>query len=174
MTRTHRFFTVVAALHLVLVAGGAFKKPFLPRKLPAAGALRIYGAISGSDSNYGFFAPSVGPTLRAVFVLTDGNKSWTATAIDGLNAEAGLRAGCPASVFGMPESSEETRQGLVASWAANALSRHPAATAVTIRVEVFDPPSMAEFAEGKTAEWKMVEEFGPFTRNQTSPETFSK
>lgn len=175
MTRKYAFFTVLAGLHLVLVICGAFKRPLLPKELPASEPLRIYGAVSGADSNYGFFAPSVGPQLRAIFTLTDRDgKSWTDTLTRGLNAEATLRAGNTVSVIASPELTEETRKALVTSWALAMFNKHPTVVELIIRVEVFDPPTMTEFQEGTRPEWKMVEQFGPIFRDSEPKVVTSK
>lgn len=169
MTRLHALFTILAGLHLFLVICGATKRPVLPREHPAGTVLHLYGSASGSDSHYGFFAPGVGPQLRAIFFLTDEDgKTWTDAMTKGLNREAFLRAGCPVTLYGLPEVSEEVRKGLLTSWAANMLARHPSAVEVTIQIEIFDPPPMADFHAGKAAEWKLLEKFGPFTGEQVA------
>lgn len=175
MTRLHALFTVLAGLHLLLVICGATKRPLLPKDHPAETVLRLYGSASGSDSHYGFFAPGVGPQLRAIFILTDEDgKTWTETMGKGLNREAFLRAGCPVTLYGLPDVSEEVRKGLLTSWAANMLARHPSAVEVTIHIEIFDPPAMADYQAGQAAEWKLIEKFGPFTGDEATPVVASK
>jgi hypothetical protein len=61
----------------------------------------------------------------------------------------------------MPEGA---RKNMLDSWAAYAFSKNPTAEKLTIRVEVFDPPTMQEFAAGKAADWQLFGEFGPFVR----------
>ena len=169
MTRSHALFAVLAGIHLFLVVCGATKKPLLPREHPASDTLRIYGAVSGSDSHYGFFAPEVGPQIRVVFLLTDANgKTRSETPGEGLNPEASLRAGSTTSVFNAPEMDDATRKALLASWADGMFAKHPDVEKVTIRLEIFDPLTMSEYQQGKRPAWKLMQQFGPFDRGEMS------
>ena len=97
MTRRHALVTFAAACHLILVVCGAsglvFSSP-PSEDGPARKAVRLYGALSGSDNGYGFFAPGVGPQVRATFTLEDASgKTWTDTLERDMSAEALHRVG---------------------------------------------------------------------------------
>src|SRR3954471_24558921 len=74
MTRRHALATLAAACHLILVVCGASSLVFSSPPSEddfARQTVRLYGALSGSDNGYGFFAPGVGPQVRATFTLRD-------------------------------------------------------------------------------------------------------
>lgn len=129
----------------------------------AAGALELdfdhanvviaeYGALSGTDSSYGFFAPSVGTQLRATFVLTDaGGQTTTDVLTTGVSKEADLRVGDMVAVFWMDDA--DLKRGLAGSWAGRMLARHPDATRVVVHLDAYDLATMDGYHEGKTPTW---------------------
>jgi hypothetical protein len=142
-----------AAGHLALVACGAAGLGLLPEDSAPEKALRWYGAVSGADNRYGFFAPDVGAEARAVLTLTDAaGRSWTEPVTESANQEVRLRLG---SLFSQAADGS-LRGGLAASWAARAFGRHPEAVAVTVRVDVYDVRTMDEYRHGQAAEWQTV------------------
>src|SRR5262245_25951129 len=86
---------VVGALccHLVLVVAGA---AHLTHRVhgPVGRGLRFYDALSGAGDSYSFFAPEVGPQLRARFTLStpQGERS-EETLENGKSREVGFRLG---------------------------------------------------------------------------------
>jgi hypothetical protein len=50
------------------------------------------------------------------------------------------------------------RQQLVKSWAATMFSRHPRAVSLTVMVEAYDIPTMAQFRAGLRPRWIVVYE----------------
>ena len=64
MTARHAAVAVLAAAHLTLVVCGAAR--LRPPHGPAGSAVRFYGALSGSDNGFGFFAPGVASQVRMV------------------------------------------------------------------------------------------------------------
>src|SRR6476469_1662222 len=79
--------------HLALVVAGASQ---LSSRLhgPVGRGLRFYDALSGAGDSYSFFAPSVGPQLRARFTLStpQGERS-EETLETGKGREVGFRLG---------------------------------------------------------------------------------
>src|SRR6478752_8619166 len=81
------------ACHLALVvAGAAHLTPRLHG--PVGRGLRFYDVLSGAGDSYSFFAPAVGPQLRARFTLStpEGERS-EETLEAGKSREVGLRLG---------------------------------------------------------------------------------
>lgn len=153
MKRTHLIVTLIAAGHVALIACSAFQlsQPTSALGLP----LRWYGAMTGADGNYGFFAPGVSSQLRASFTMADRRgRTWTDALADDSNREVELRLG---SMFGMT-SEPELGQAITAAWAAQMFGRHPNAQFVTIRIEAYELPTMDEYRAGKQPEWQLVEE----------------
>jgi hypothetical protein len=150
----------LAAGHLVTVIGGACD--CLPdRSLgPAAEIFQWYATMSGADSNYGFFAPQVGALHRARFLLQDDEGSTWSDVFDQSNSpEARLRlTGIVDSAFmsGEADESPEWRKVIVRSWAATMLTRHPTAVSLTVIVEAYDVPSMADYRAGSRPSWQVV------------------
>jgi hypothetical protein len=158
MTRRHALATLAAACHLALVVCGACGLVFAadPREDgPVRRPLRLYGALSGAENGYGFFAPGVGPQLRATFTLTDASgRTWTDTLERGMSREAQLRAGGSVALASEPAF----RDDLFRSWAGTLFGRHPDARKLVICLQMFDPPTMAEHRAGARAEWETIDE----------------
>jgi hypothetical protein len=143
---------VLAAGHLALVICGAAHIPLLPGNNVPGKVLDWYGALSGADSGYGFFAPEVGSQTQAVLILTDdAGRTWTETLEESDNQEVRLRLGSMLSTV----EEAPLRRGLLATWAARAFGRHPEAREVIVRIEVFDVPTLAETRDGATPEWQV-------------------
>src|SRR2546429_485550 len=71
MSLRHGLFTLLAALHLIWAACSALGRPWIPEDRQVLKLVRLYGAFSGVDNTFGFFAPDCGSQTRATFVLTD-------------------------------------------------------------------------------------------------------
>jgi hypothetical protein len=145
---------VLAAVHLVLVVCGAVHFRLVP--LQWGGIVQhTYGALSGSDSGFGFFAPGVASALRATFTMTDDEgRTWTDVLEHGNNREARLRLGTVVSNF----AEESMRRDVAASCAATPFGRHPTARQVVVRVEVYELPPMDAYRDGARPEWVPVYE----------------
>jgi hypothetical protein len=144
----------LAAVHLVLVVCGAAHFRLVP--LQWGGIVQhTYGALSGSDSSFGFFAPGVASQLRATFTMTDDEgRTWTDVLEHGNNREARLRLGTVVSNF----AEESMRRDVAASCAATMFGRHPTARQVVVRVEVYELPPMDAYRDGARPEWVPVYE----------------
>jgi hypothetical protein len=147
----------LAAAHLLLVACGASGLMGLFGGCAPGRALQWYGAMSGADAGYNFFAPRVGSELRVAFVLTgpDGRR-WEDDLTAGENQEVKLRVGSMTGLFPAAPEGEALRRDLAASWAATMFGRHPDADEVTVRVEVYEVPSMEDYRAGQRPEWRLV------------------
>src|SRR6516165_8925378 len=94
MRDVKRFLLVGAfGCHLALVIAGASHLTSRVQA-PVARALRFYDALSGAGDSYAFFAPAVGPQLRARFAIStpQGERS-DETLETGKSREVGFRLG---------------------------------------------------------------------------------
>jgi hypothetical protein len=137
-----------AAVQLGFAAAGAMELDFDH----APWLIARYGALSGTDSSYGFFAPAVGTQLRVSFELTreDGTKT-TDVLTTGASHEADLRIGDMVAIFWMAD--EDLQRSLAASWAGRMLARHPEATRVVVHLDAYELPTMAEYQRGERPDW---------------------
>jgi hypothetical protein len=158
MSWRSRLAILMAVAHVSAVIFGA--SSCTPSATPAGKAYRWYAEISGAASNYGFFAPSVGARHRARFVLQDQQGANWADALDETaSPEARLRlTGLVEDPFMSGRAAEhpEMRDRLIRSWAATMFTRHPAATSVTIEVEAYDIPRIADYRAGSRPTWVKV------------------
>lgn len=149
MTRRRRLILLaVATCHLGLAVTGA-----LGICLWQAGAigrtLTYYCALSGIDSKYSYFAPSVRTPLDAAFTLVDGAGGTVAdTLATGVTREADIRVQDLIQVFHHDRADDAVRQQIARSWAAVMLARHPGAEAVLVEVRHPRLPSMAALRRG--------------------------
>jgi hypothetical protein len=128
------------ACHLALVGAGA---AHLTGRLhgPVARGLRFYDALSGAGQSYSFFAPAVGPELRARFVLVmpDGTRSEVLAA--GKSREVGFRLGCLAGTVYVLTKRTDLRRAFLGALAANRLGAHPDARRVEVSIDAWEPGS---------------------------------
>jgi len=139
-------------VHLVLVAIGAMQID-LNRWGGWGRMIRFYGGLSGSISNYSFFAPEVGSPMRASFEVFEAGGKKTTEGFPEANREITLRLGNIVDIFHEELDERDARRSLAASWASLILARHPGARGVKVRVDAFAVPTMKEFSEGKAAAW---------------------
>src|SRR4051812_25600552 len=127
---------LVAALgcHLVLVIAGAAH--LTSRTHGAVGrGLRFYESLTGAGDSYGFFAPTVGPQLRARFILStpQGRRS-EETLETGKNREVGFRLGNVAGTIYIAARRTDLRRALLGALAANRFGAHPEANLVQVNI----------------------------------------
>jgi hypothetical protein len=146
--RRPRVAIVASVVHLGFAAAGAMELDFDH----AHPVISQYAALSGTDSSYGFFAPTVGTQLRVLFELTDaeGKKS-TDILTTGASHEADLRIGDMVAIFWMVDL--DLQRALAGSWAGRTLARHPDAQRVVVHLDAYDLPTMAEYREGTRPDW---------------------
>jgi hypothetical protein len=156
----YRILLGVALAHLALVAMGAsyLGYPFGP----LAKAADFYGALTGSGSAYGFFAPGVSGQLRALFdVIYPNGRQRTISLLSGASHEADLRIGNIIDQYQSQEDDEDPtalQRSLSASLASTVFSRNPGASRVRVRLEHFAPVSMADWRAGERPLWKPLYE----------------
>ena len=145
-------------LHLLLVSSNAAYIR-IGQNFPLRKILQFYGKASGADSSYGFFAPSIGTKVRALFDVVDKNGAMTSN-IDfasQMNREENIRMGGIFDEFLSEEiDDEEFRQQLASSLAAGVFSLHPDAVNVILHVEEYRSISMDEYREGTRSEWEEI------------------
>lgn len=150
MKRTPRWAIVLAMFHLGLVIAGACHLEFSRSWRPIGSLLGFYGNLSGADTSYGFFAPSVAPQLRATFTLTDAaGRQWTTTHDLGKTREANLRLSSTISLV----THDNLRDPILLSWAASMFGRYPTAQKVEVRIEVLELPRMDYYRAGWRPRW---------------------
>lgn len=135
-------------------------------------AVVYYGAISGADFWYGFFAPDVRSPSMASFRVVDAKGAViTDTLGAGINREVEIRAGNIVDNLWPPNEDPEAQRRLAASWAGAMIARRPAATGVEVQVMEYHLPSMQRFREGERPRWDVLyqESFTPTPDLQAAP-----
>lgn len=154
--------------HLALVIAGA---AHLTARLhaPVAKGLRFYDAVSGAGDSYSFFAPAVGPELRARFILTtpQGTRSEEVLGT-GRSREVGFRLGTLAGTVYVLARRTDLRRAFLGALAANRLGAHPEASRVLVSIDAWEMPTMAEYRIGVRPRWRSLHE-ATFVRTRTAP-----
>lgn len=142
-------------VHLGLVTLGASYYKF-PDWMPGKSLIQYYGKASGADSNYGFFAPSIGMKINASFdiVKNNGEKISDIPLISDSQREEHIRLGGVFEEFTSEDANDANfRQPLAASLAAAMFTRYPDAKEVVFHVKEFWQKSMAEYRQGQREKW---------------------
>jgi hypothetical protein len=156
MIAWHKLALVIAAgAHLGLVTASALQKQVHGDGWVARAA-REYGVLSGADSYFTFFAPTVDTQLRPVFEIEDSRSGAVSEDLlqKGANAEVALRIGNLTGLLWWED--EATRRALVGAWIEAMRARHPEAGDMALRIEVCDLPSMDEHRQGRRPEWRLL------------------
>ena len=149
---------VAFGCHLAIVFAGAAQ---LTSRLhgPVGRGLRFYDALSGAGDSYSFFAPSVGPQLRARFTLsTAGGERFEETLETGKSREVGLRLGNLAGTAYLVAKRTDLRRAFLGALAANRLGAHPEANLVQVSIEEWVMPTMVEYRLGARPRWHTLHE----------------
>lgn len=157
MTRLRKtLWLTAAACHLgLVVAGGLDVCPW--EWGPIGPALAYYGAISGVDSGYSFYAPSVRSAPDATFTVVDREGHRVVDRLQtGVTREADLRMQDLLDVVYQRRTDDELRRRLAASWAAEMFARHPGAELVLVDVGHRRMPAMAALRDGAAPGWRSV------------------
>jgi hypothetical protein len=155
--------------HLALVVAGAAQ---LTSRLhgPVGRGLHFYDALSGAGDSYSFFAPSVGPQLRARFTLsTAGGERAEETLEAGKSREVGLRLGNLAGTITIVAERSDLRRAFLGALAANRLGAHPEANLVQVSIEEWVNPTMAEYRLGARPRWHALHEATFARRSESQP-----
>jgi hypothetical protein len=157
----------VFGCHLVLVVAGA---AHLTSRVhgPVGRGLRFYDDLSGAGDSYSFFAPTVGPQLRARFTLsTPQGARFEETLETGKSREVGFRLGNLAGTVQLAAARADLRRAFLGALAANRLGAHPEASLVEVTIEEWVMPSMAQYRLGARPHWRSLHE-ATFVRASTS------
>lgn len=144
--------------HLALVVAGA---AHLTSRVhgPVARGLRFYEALSGAGDSYGFFAPAVGPQLRARFTLsTPQGERFEETLETGKSREVGFRLGNLAGTVYIAAQRADLRRAFLGALAADRFGAHPEANLVQVTIEEWVMPTMAEYRLGVRPRWRSLHE----------------
>ena len=153
--------------HLAVVVAGAAE---LTSRLhgPVGRGLRFYDALSGAGDSYSFFAPSVGPQLRARFTLsTPQGERFEETLESGKGREVSFRLGNIAGTIQIVSKRLDLRRAYLGALAANRLGAHPAANQAQVTIEEWVMPTMAEYRRGARPGWRSLHE-ATFSRTSRS------
>jgi hypothetical protein len=159
MRKAHEALLVGAfGCHLALVVAGAAHVTSHVHG-PVARALRFYDALSGAGDSYSFFAPTVGPQLRARFTLfTKHGDPAEETLEAGKSREVGFRLGNLAGTIHLVAERSDVRRAFLGALAANRLEAHPDANRVQVTIEEWVMPTMAEYRLGARPRWRSLDE----------------
>ena len=153
--------------HLALVVAGA---AHLTSRLhgPIGKGLRFYDALSGAGDSYSFFAPAVGPQLRARFTLStpQGERS-EETLETGKSREVGFRLGNLAGTVYFVAKRTDVRRAFLGALAANRFGVHPETNLVQVHIEEWVMPTMPEYRAGARPRWRSLHE-ATFVRTSRS------
>jgi hypothetical protein len=142
--------------HLALVVAGA---AHLTSRVhgPVGRGLRFYDALTGAGDSYSFFAPTVGPQLRARFTLSTPQGARTEELLEtGKSREVGLRLGNLAGTVHIAASRTDLRRAFLGALAASRLGAHPEANLVQVNIEEWVMPTMAEYRLGARPRWRTL------------------
>jgi len=142
--------------HLALVVAGA---AHLTSRVhgPVGRGVRFYDALSGAGDSYSFFAPAVGPQLRARFTLStpQGERS-EETLESGKSREVGFRLGNLAGTVYIAAQRTDLRRSFLGALAASRLGEHPEANLVHVTIEEWVMPTMGEYRLGARPHWRSL------------------
>lgn len=144
--------------HLALVTAGA---AHLTARLhgPVAKGLRFYDALSGAGDSYSFFAPAVGPELRARFIIaTPQGTRFEEVLGTGKSREVGFRLGTLAGTIYILAKRVDLRRAFLGALAANRFGAHPEASLVQVSIDAWEMPTMAEYRIGVRPLWRSLYE----------------
>jgi hypothetical protein len=153
--------------HLALVVAGA---AHLTSRLhgPVGRGLRFYDALSGAGDSYSFFAPVVGPQLRARFTLSTPQGERLEETLDtGKSREVGFRLGNLAGTVYVLAKHADLRRALLGALAASRLGAHPEADHVQVSIEMWEMPTMVEYRAGARPRWRSLHD-ATFVRTSRS------
>lgn len=143
--------------HLALVIAGA---AHLTARLhgPVAKGLRFYDALSGAGDSYSYFAPAVGPELRARFILTTPQGTREEVLGAGKSREVGFRLGTLAGTVYVLTQRTDLRRAFLGALAANRFGAHPDAGLVHVSIDAWEMPTMADYRIGARPRWRALSE----------------
>jgi hypothetical protein len=153
--------------HLALVVAGAAHLTSRTHG-PVGRGLRFYDALSGAGDSYSFFAPAVGPQLRARFTLsTPQGERFEETLETGKSREVGFRLGNLAGTVYIVAERTDLRRAFLGALAASRFGAHPEANLVQVSIEEWVMPTMAEYRVGARPRWRSLHD-ATFVRTSSS------
>ena len=155
--------------HIALVVAGA---AHLSSSLhgPVGRGLRFYSALSGAGDSYSFFAPTVGPQLRARFVLSSPQGEHSEETLEtGKSREVGFRLGNLAGTIYIAAKRTDLRRAFLGALAASSFGAHPEASHVQVNIEEWVMPTMAEYRLGARPRWRSLHDATFVRRSSSQP-----
>jgi hypothetical protein len=157
------------ACHLALVVAGA---AHLTSRVhgPVGRGLRFYDALSGAGDSYSFFAPAVGPQLRARFTLSGPRGERLEEMLEtGKSREVGFRLGNLAGTVYIAGQRTDLRRAFLGALAASRFGIHPEADRVQVTIEEWVMPTMAEYRVGARPQWRTLHDATFVRASKTQP-----
>jgi hypothetical protein len=154
--------------HLALVVAGA---AHLTSRVhgPVGRGLRFYDALSGAGDSYSFFAPAVGPELRARFILsTPQGARFEENLEAGKNREVSFRLGNLAGTVYILARRTDLRRAFLGALAASRFGAHPEASRVQVSIDEWEMPAMAAYRAGARPRWRSLRD-ATFVRTSRNP-----
>lgn len=155
--------------HLLLVVAGAAQ---LTSHLhgPLARGARFYDVLSGAGDSYSFFAPEVGPQLRARFILFAPQGERSEEILEsGKSREVGFRLGNLAGTIYIVSQRGDLRRAFLAALAASRFGAHPEVNRVQVNIEEWAMPTMAEYRVGARPRWRSLQDATFVRTSRSSP-----
>jgi hypothetical protein len=141
--------------HLAIVLAGASHLTARAKGSLGRG-LRLYDALSGAGDAYSFFAPTVGPQLRARFTLSTPQGAREETLEGGKSREVGFRLGNVAGTIYLASQHTDLRRAFLGALAASRFGAHPEASLVQVSIEEWVMPTMAAYRAGARPWWRSL------------------
>jgi hypothetical protein len=126
---------------------------------PLGELITYYGALTGAERGFGFFAPKVSTEARIRFLIDNGQEQQESLLFEEISSsEVNLRINNIASQVWQALDSDDVkmRRSLSASLAGWVFGRKPNAGRVTIIFEAYHIPTMQEARQGNQKSWKQV------------------
>jgi hypothetical protein len=153
---TRLLLVAAFSCHLALVVAGAAH--LAPRgQGPVGKGAHFYDALTGAGDRYSFFAPTVGPQLRARFTLFTAQGARSEETLEsGKSREVGFRLGNVAGTIYLAGQRADLRRAFLGALAANRFGAHPEANQVQVSIEEWVMPTMAEYRRGARPRWRSL------------------
>jgi hypothetical protein len=159
----------VFGCHLALVVAGAAHLTARAHGTVGRG-LRFYDALTGAGDSYSFFAPAVGPQLRARFILSTPREERSEETLEAAKSrEVGFRLGNLAGTVYIAAQRTDMRRAFLGALAANRLGEHPEANRVQVSIEAWSMPTMAEYRGGARPRWRSLHDATFVRSSRTDP-----
>jgi hypothetical protein len=156
MISASRAGSMMILFHLCLHVFGALGSPGITKLGPFQFVLATYGHLSGSVTEYGFFAPRPGAPMKASVAVVMDDGTVVNQPVEMSNSETQHRMNCLVGAV-RNETTTEKHQILAASIAAHFFDENPRAAQVVVTYQALAIPSLHDaVASGSKAQWASI------------------